>query len=149
MHYVSENGKNREKYLIPQFKNNLPSVMPAVYERFTKEELEEVIESNYGIITVICSILDCTYKQFYKALDYYDLRQFLIDSKQQLVGMAEEAIIDCLKSKNHQAKMRAAELTLKSLGKNSGWNVNDQPIITQEININEKETEIKNIFGIS
>jgi hypothetical protein len=49
----------------------MPAVTPAVHTRYTKEELEEIINKNYGIVTVICSILDCNYKQFYKALDHY------------------------------------------------------------------------------
>lgn len=133
--------------LIPAFKNNLKYVTPPVYQRYTKEELEEIIEKYYGITTIICGIVDCTYKQLYKAIDYYDLREYLADSKKQLVGMAEKAILECLASQNEQVKLRAAETTLKSLGKADGWNF-DNTTIQQNINITDKETEIKNIFGI-
>jgi hypothetical protein len=44
-------------------------------------------------------------------------------------------------------KLKAAEITLKSLGKTSGWNFSDTQINTQ-INVNDKETTIKQIFGI-
>lgn len=133
--------------LLPQFKNNMPAVTPAVYTRYTKEELEEIINKNYGIVTVICSILDCNYKQFYKALDYYQIRDVLNDAKQQLVSLAEKAVLDCLTSEMDSVKLKAAEITLKSLGKTNGW-TGDQTIINQQINVSDKQAEIKNIFGI-
>lgn len=136
-----------ESNIVKGFKNNLNFVTPPVYQRYTKEELEEIIEKYYGITTIICGIVDCTYKQLYKAIDYYDLREYLADSKKQLVGMAEKAILECLESQNEQVKLRAAETTLKSLGKADGWNF-DNTTIQQNINITDKETEIKNIFGI-
>ena len=136
-----------ESNIVKGFKNNLNIVTPPVYQRYTKEELEEIIEKYYGITTIICGIVDCTYKQLYKAIDYYDLREYLADSKKQLVGMAEKAIVECLASQNEQVKLRAAETTLKSLGKADGWNF-DGTTINQQINVSEKSTEIKNIFGI-
>ena len=133
--------------LIPAFKNNLKYVTPPVARRYTKEQLEEIIEKYYGITTIICGIVDCNYRQLYKAIDHYDLRQHLADSKKQLVGIAEKAILDCLASQNEQIKLRAAETTLKSLGKADGWNFDSQ-VINQQINVTDKETEIKNIFNI-
>jgi hypothetical protein len=58
-------------------------------------------------------------------------------------------MIECLQSNNEQIKLRACETTLRSLGKNDGWCNNDNnTIINQQINIKDRETEIKNIFGI-
>lgn len=136
-----------ESNIVKGFKNNLNFVTPPVYQRYTKEELEEIIEKYYGITTIICGICDCTYKQLYKAIDHYELREYLADSKKQLVGMAEKAILECLASQNEQVKLRAAETTLKSLGKTDGWNFDNQ-VINQQINVSDKETEIKNIFNI-
>ena len=138
--------KNSNK-LLPQMKNGLKPVTPPVYKRFTKEELQTIIEYNYGIVTILCNVLDCTYSQFYKALDYYNLRDFLAESKKRLVGLAEKAILDCLSSQNEQIKLKAAETTLKSLGKNDGWRF-DTAQINQQINISDKDTDIKTIFGI-
>ena len=138
--------KNSNK-LLPQMKNGLKPVTPPVYKRFTKEELQTIIEQNYGIVTILCNVLDCTYSQFYKALDYYNLRDFLAESKKRLVGLAEKAILDCLSSQNEQIKLKAAETTLKSLGKTDGWRF-DTAQINQQINISDKDTDIKNIFGI-
>lgn len=107
--------------LLPGFKNKLKPVLPPVQQRFTKEELQTIIEENYGVVTVLCNVLDCTYAQFYKALDHYNLRECLANAKKNLVSLAEKAILDCLKSENITIKLRAAETTLKSLGKTEGW----------------------------
>lgn len=136
-----------ESNLIKGFKNNLNYVTPPVYQRYTKEELEQIIEKYYGITTIICGIVDCNYKQLYKAIDHYNLREHLAESKKHLVGIAEKAILDCLASENEQVKLRAAETTLKSLGKSEGWN-SDGTTINQQINVTDKQAEIKNIFGI-
>jgi hypothetical protein len=39
-------------------------------------------------------------------------------------------------------------MTLRSLGKTEGWGT-DTAIINQQINLQDKQTEIKNIFGIN
>ena len=139
--------KNDNK-LLPGFKNKLTPVMPPLQQRFTKEELQTIIEENYGVVTVLCNILDCTYAQFYKAISYYKLRDCLAESKKRLVSLAEKAILDCLKSQNENIKLKASEITLKSLGKTEGWSF-DTTQINQQINISDKTAEIKNIFGIS
>lgn len=133
--------------LLPQMKNCLKPVLPAVYKRFSKEQLQQIIEENYGVVTILCNVLDCNFSQFYKAVDKYNLRDCLTSAKKNLVGIAESAILDCLKSQNEQIKLRAAELTLKSLGKSDGWGT-EGTTINQQINISDKATEIKNIFGI-
>lgn len=140
-------NKNSNK-LLPQMKNGLKPVLPAVHKRFTKDELQTIIEDNYGITTVICGIIDCNFSQFYKAIDHYNLRDCLAESKKRLVGLAEKAILDCLKSQNENIKLKASEITLKSLGKTSGWSF-DTTQINQQINISDKDTDIKTIFGIS
>ena len=76
-----------------------------------------------------------------------ELRDFLKDCKKGLVGLAEKAILDCLMSANENIRLRAAETTLKSLGKEE-WNESPQVQIAQQINVTDKETVIKDIFGI-
>ena len=134
--------------LLPGFKNKLTPVMPAVHKRFSKEQLQQIIEQNYGIVTICCAQIDCTYNQFYRAIDYFKLRDFLAESKSRLVSLAEKAVLECLTSQNEQIKLKAAETTLKSLGKNDGWGV-EGTTINQQINVVDKTAEIKNIFGIS
>ena len=124
-----------------------PAVLDPIPKRYTKEQFTTEIEANYGIVTLLCAKLDCTAKQFYKAIDYWKLRDFLKDCKKGLVGLAEKAILDCLMSDNENIRLRAAETTLKSLGKDE-WNESPQVQIAQQINVTDKETVIKDIFGI-
>ena len=139
--------EEKEKTKLPKIFNK-NSVLPAVYKRYTKEEVEKVIEDNYGIVTIICNLLDCTAKQFYKAVDKYGLRDELKEAKNNLVSVAEKAILDCLRSENENIKLKSAEITLKSLGKDT-WSQNPQVQIQQNIvSDEEKKIEIKNIFGI-
>lgn len=138
--------KNDNK-LLPGFKNKLKPVMPPLQQRFTKEELQTIIEENYGVVTVLCNLLDCTYAQLYRAIDHYGLRDFLAESKKRLVSLAEKAILDCLTSQNENIKLKASEITLKSLGRTEGWSF-DTTQINQQINISDKNADIKTIFGI-
>ena len=125
------------------------AVLPSLEKRYEKEEVEKVIEENYGILTIICGLLDCTPKQFYKAIDKWNLREDLKEAKNNLVGVAEKAILDCLRSQNENIKLKSAEITLKSLGKDT-WSQNPQVQITQNVvSDEEKKIEIKNIFGIT
>lgn len=137
--------KEKNDHLLPSL--STPAVMPAIWKRYTKEEVEQCIINNFGIVTLCAATLDANYKQFYQAIDHYDLREVLMDAKKQLVGLAEKAILDCLNSEVATVKLKAAETTLRSLGKTEGWGF-EAPIVQTQINVNDKETEIKNIFGV-
>lgn len=139
---------NEEKTKLPKIFNK-KAVLPSLEKRYTKEEVEKVIEENYGIVTIICDLLDCTAKQFYNAVDKWELRDHLKESKNNLVSVAEKAILDCLRSENENIKLKSAEITLKSLGKDT-WSQTPQVQITQNVvSDEEKKIEIKNIFGIT
>lgn len=144
---MKEKMEEKEKVSLPKVLNR-KAVMPPVCKRFTKEEVERIIDENYGILTLVCGLLDCTPKQFYNAVDKWGLRDHLKEAKSQLVGVAEEAILDCLHSDNENIKLKSAEITLKSLGKDT-WSQAPQVQITQNVvSDEEKKIEIKNIFGI-
>lgn len=81
----------------------------------------------------MCAQLDCSYHQLYKCLDHYGLREELAEAKKNLVGIAEKALLECLQSDNESVKLRAAETTLKSLGKEDGWA--QGPQIAQQITV--------------
>ena len=139
--------EEKEKTSMPKVLNR-KAVMPPVCKRFKKEEVERIIDENYGILTLVCGLLDCTPKQFYIAVDKWGLRDHLKEAKRQLVCVAEEAILDCLHSDNENIKLKSAEITLKSLGKDT-WSQAPQVQITQNVvSDEEKKIEIKNIFGI-
>lgn len=125
-----------------------PPALPPVSKRYTKEQVMDEIEANYGIITLLCAKLDCTARQLYKAIDEWELRGFLKECKGKLVGLAETAILECLASKNEGIKLKAAETTLKSLGRDQGWDSSPQVQIAQQINVTNDETKIKEIFGL-
>jgi hypothetical protein len=59
---VTDDSKKRKGYIIPKFTNRMTNVLPPVYERFTKEEVEDTIMNNYGVVTIICCLLDCNYR---------------------------------------------------------------------------------------
>ena len=139
--------KEKEKLSLPRVLNR-KAVMPPVWKRFKKEEVEHIIDENYGILTLVCGLLDCTPKQFYNAVDKWGLRDHLKEAKSNLVGVAEEAILDCLHSDNESIKLKSAEITLKSLGKDT-WSQAPQVQIQQNI-VSDEETKVKiqNIFGL-
>ena len=143
---VEDQKKDHELAKLKQIYHK-PAVLAPIYKRYTQEQFMAEVEANYGIVTLLCAKLDCTAKQFYKAIDEWKLRDFLKDCKNQLVGLAEKAILECLTSENENVKLRAAETTLKSLGKEE-WHEGPQTMIQQQINIADKEAAIKNIFGI-
>ena len=139
--------EEKEKLSLPKVLSK-NAVLPPVFKRFKKEEVERIIDENYGILTLVCGLLDCTPRQFYIAVDKWGLRDHLKEAKSQLVGVAEQAILDCLHSDNENIKLKSAEITLKSLGKDT-WSQAPQVQIQQNIvSDEEKKIEIKNIFGI-
>lgn len=42
-------------------KNHMKPKLPAVWKRMTKQEFADIVEKHFGIVTVCCNILDCTY----------------------------------------------------------------------------------------
>lgn len=41
--------------------NSLKPKLPALKDRYTREQIESCIETHYGVVTRICNELDCTY----------------------------------------------------------------------------------------
>ena len=42
-------------------KKHTKSKLPAIWKRFTKQEFADIVEKHFGIVTVCCNVLDCTY----------------------------------------------------------------------------------------
>lgn len=42
-------------------KNRMKPKLPALWKRMTKQEFSDIVEKHFGIVTVCCNILDCTY----------------------------------------------------------------------------------------
>lgn len=72
--------EEKEKASLPKVLRK-KAVLPPVCKRFKKEEVERIIDENYGILTLVCGLLDCTPKQFYNAVDKWGLRDHLKEAK--------------------------------------------------------------------
>ena len=42
-------------------KKHMTSKLPAIWKRFTKQDFIDTVEKHFGIVTVCCNVLDCTY----------------------------------------------------------------------------------------
>ena len=42
-------------------KKHMKSKLPAIWKRYTKQEFADIVEKHFGIVTVCCNVLDCTY----------------------------------------------------------------------------------------
>ena len=42
-------------------KNHMKPKLPAIWKRMTKQEFADIVEKHFGIVTVCCNVLDCTY----------------------------------------------------------------------------------------
>ena len=125
--------------------------LPPLWKRMTKQEFADIVEKHFGIVTVCCNVLDCTYTQFWQAASHWELREFVKQQKAALVSKAEQTIADKLDSQIDSVALRAAEIVLKSqAAKEQGWGsqpqvqVNTAVVLTEE----QKAEKLKTIFGI-
>ena len=132
-------------------KNHMKPKLPAIWKRFTKQEFADIVEKHFGIVTVCCNVLDCTYSQFWQAASHWELRDFVKQQKAALVSKAEQTIAEKLDSQIDSVALRAAEIVLKSqAAKEQGWGsqpqvqVNTAVVLTDE----QKAEKLKTIFGI-
>ena len=132
-------------------KNHMKPKLPAIWKRMTKQEFADIVEKHFGIVTVCCNVLDCTYSQFWQAASHWELRDFVRQQKAALVSKAEQTIADKLDSQIDSVALRAAEIVLKSqAAREQGWGsqpqvqVNTAVVLTDE----QKAEKLKTIFGI-
>lgn len=132
-------------------KNHMKPKLPAIWKRMTKQEFADIVEKHFGIVTVCCNVLDCTYSQFWQAASHWELRDFVKQQKAALVSKAEQTIAEKLDSQIDTVALRAAEIVLKSqAARDQGWGsqpqvqVNTAVVLTEE----QKAEKLKTIFGI-
>ena len=120
-------------------KNHMKPKLPAIWKRMTKQEFADIVEKHFGIVTVCCNVLDCTYSQFWQAASHWELRDFVKQQKAALVSKAEQTIAEKLDSQIDTVALRAAEIVLKSqAAKEQGWGsqpqvqVNTAVVLTDE-----------------
>ena len=121
---------------------------PPLSKRFTKSQIVLAIGRNKGIKTAICKDLDCTIHQLNMYLRIHsELIPLLKEAKQELVALAEEAILDNLTSKNEGTRQKAAEFVLRSIGREQGWQEN--PSVEVKIQSDSDiQVQIASIFGL-
>lgn len=132
-------------------KNHMKPKLPAIWKRMSKQEFADIVEKHFGIVTVCCNVLDCTYSQFWQAASHWELRDFVREQKAALVSKAEQTIAEKLDSEVDSVALRAAEIVLKSqAAREQGWGsqpqvqVNTAVVLTEE----QKAEKLKTIFGI-
>ena len=127
-------------------KNHLAKTEDRKPFKATKPQLEEAIDKFFGMTYDICLHFNCTPKQLYTRIDKFGLRDQMIEARKNLVAQAESVVGKALKSDNEKLRVETARFILERLGREDGWGQNPQ--IQQQINVVDKELEIKNIFGV-
>lgn len=112
----------------------------------TKQQIEEAIGSFNGMTYDICLHFDCTPRQLYTKIDKFGLRDHMQQARKNLVAQAESVVGKALNSENEKLRVETARFILERLGREDGWGQNPQ--IQQQINVVDKELEIKSIFGV-
>lgn len=110
----------------------------------TKQQLEEAIDSFYGMTYDLCIHFGCTPKQLYTRIDKFGLREQMAEARKNLVAQAESVVGKALKSDNEKLRVDTARFILERLGRDDGWGQNPQ--IVQQIDVSDGS--IKQIFGI-
>ena len=128
--------------------NKMQPKLPPLDQRYSREQLEECIERQYGIVTAICNELDCTYSQFYKAVKKLQLQTELAAAKKNLCSMAEQVILNALASPDEKTRIDAAKYTLSRVGKDLGWGDAPFAAVQVEVSPTEKAAQIRAVFGI-
>jgi hypothetical protein len=129
---------------------NKYTINKPIKHRFKEEEVIAAIHRACGARTFICKALDCTSRQLTNYLDANPhLKQELIEARAAIVDEAEQVIWQALKSEDENIRLKAAIKTVEALGRDRGWALErGQPPMNIQVNVTEKQAEIKAIFGI-
>lgn len=118
-------------------RNTVPSIT-------NKEEMRELIWKYHGIVTLVCTHLDISYCQFYKAVRTWELMDELKKAKALFLDKAQAVIFDSLDSKSETTRLRAAETVMRH-----SVSPPSQEVTIKEGDDGQKEIQIRQIFGIS
>lgn len=66
--------------------------------------------------------------------------------REEIVDIAEDTMWQLLDSIDAKLRLDAAKFILKTLGKTRGWS--ESPQVVQQINTNDKDVSIQQIFGL-
>lgn len=116
-------------------------------KRYKKDQIVLAIGRNKGIKSAVCRELDCSIYQLNHYLNIHsELKPLFSEAKKEIVSLAEETLLDNLKSDNPQVSQRAAEFILKTLGREE---YSTEP--TTQINVvsdGDAKIQIQQLFGL-
>lgn len=135
----------KKDFKLPKL-NNIPRNPKPMYDLYTKEQMEDLIDECKGIISLIVLKSGFNYKQIYNCLDHYKLRETLKNAKNALVSEAERVMLNNLQSDSEITSQKAAEFILKSKLADE-WRVDSKVEINANVNLS-KEEQLSSIFGV-
>ena len=127
--------------------------LPAIKKRYSYDEVVDVIQKSEGVRTTICKMLDCSQTQLRNYLEeHQELKQVMLDAREQILDLAESVIRENLTQKeNPELRQKAAEFTLKTIGRHRGWAIGDYPAM--QVNVSKTGDDIRvqlnTLFGMS
>ena len=83
--------------------------------------------------------------------EHPELRQVMIDARESILDFAERIIWEnMIQTKDPYLRQKAAEFTLKTIGRHRGWGVGDYPSMQVNVDTQGHDTKvsIQGIFGI-
>ena len=135
----------KKEFKMPKL-NGMPRNPKPMFDVYTKEQVEELIDECKGIISLIVLKTGYNYKQIYNCLDKYNLRETLKNAKNLLVSEAERVMLKNLQSDSEITSQKAAEFILKSKLADE-WRVDSKVEINANVNLS-KEEQLSSIFGV-
>ena len=127
--------------------------LPAIKKRYSYDKVVDVIQKSEGVRTTICKLLDCSQTQLRNYLEEHpELKQVMLDAREQILDLAESVIRENLtQTENQELRQKAAEFTLKTIGRHRGWAIGDYPAM--QVNVSKTGDDIRvqlnTLFGMS
>ena len=84
--------------------------------------------------------------------EHPELRQVMIDARESILDFAEKVIWEnMIQTKDPYLRQKAAEFTLKTIGRHRGWGIGDYPSMQVNVDTQGQDTKvsIQSIFGIT
>ena len=84
--------------------------------------------------------------------EHPELRQVMIDARENILDFAERVIWEnMIQTKDPYLRQKAAEFTLKTIGRHRGWGIGDYPSMQVNVDTQGQDTKvsIQGIFGIT
>ena len=84
--------------------------------------------------------------------EHPELRQVMIDAREKILDFAERVIWEnMIQTKDPYLRQKAAEFTLKTIGRHRGWGIGEYPSMQVNVDTQGQDTKvsIQGIFGIT